>query len=209
MVSDFWPRQGAAGVKLTVQGRRFAPGLQVVFGDVAVDPTVADPFRMTVEVPAGVKGAVPVMLRQGDHDVPVGVFTVGKKADDRIKIRARMKAEAEKWWKQRERQLAKDAAAREAALAKAEADLAAAREKRREDRLAKLRARWQADLLAREEARVELAVHAERAARLARMERLAESAGNGGLAIRIHFLVGIEDARHESRMGDLKLAVSR
>ena len=190
-------------------GRRFAPGLQVVFGSVAVDPTVDDAFMMTVAVPAGLKGAVPVMLRNGDRDVPVGIFTVGGKADDRAKIRARMRAEAEKWWKIRERQLAKDAAAREAALAKAEAELAAAREKRREERLAKLRAKWQAEVLAREEARIELAVHAERAARLARMQRLAESAGNGAIAIRIHFLFGIEDARHEARMGDLKLAVSR
>ena len=64
-------------------------------------------------------------------------------------------------------------------------------------------------MLAREEARIELAVHAERAARLARMRRLAEAGGNGGLAIRIHFLFGIEDARHEARMGDIKLAASR
>ena len=204
IVADFWPRRAAAGAKMRIQGRRFAPGLQVVFGDVVVDPTIDGPFMMTVAVPAGLKGKVPVMLRNGDRDLPVGIFTVGG-ADDHAKIRARMRAEAEKWWKLRERQLAKDAAEREAALAKAEAELAAAREKRREERLAKLRAKWKAELLAREEARIELALHAERAARLARMQRLAETAGNGGLVIRVHFLVGIEDARHEARMGDLVL----
>jgi hypothetical protein len=210
LVGDFWPRRGALGTRLNIQGRRFAPGVQVVFGDKVVDASVVDPFRLTVTVPAGLKGAVPVMLRlDNGRDVPVGFFTVGGKDQDRVRIRARWRAESEKWWKMRERELAKVAADREAALARAEADLAAARDRRREARLVKLRKLWQAELLAREEARIELAVHAERGARLSRMLRLAEYGGMGPLAIRIHTLVEIENARHEARMTDLKLTASR
>ena len=64
-------------------------------------------------------------------------------------------------------------------------------------------------LLAQEDVRVELALHAERSARLERMQRLAEAGDYGSLAVRIRMLMEYEDARHQQRMDDLKAAYAR
>ncbi len=57
-------------------------------------------------------------------------------------------------------------------------------------------------MLAQEDVRVELALHAERSARLERMQRLAEAGDYGSLAVRIRMLMEYEDARHQQRMDD-------
>ena len=210
IVTDFWPRQGPGGTTVTVLGRRFSPDTQIGFGSQTVAPKVRDPFTLTFVVPQG-NGEQPIVIhRPGRRDVFIGAFKVGgKAADERAQLRMRWHTDAERWWKARQRELAKTEAEREAALQKEEAQLAADREKRRQERLAKIRAAWQADFLRQDDVRAELALHADRSARLARMLRLAETGEFAPLAVRIRILVDMEDARHERRMNDLKVALAR
>ena len=155
-------------------------------------------------------GLVSVRVR-GWRDLPVGRFVVSNRNAqlERERLRERRRLAAQRWWKERQRRIARDAAAREAALRAEEARLEREREARRKRRAAELRKRWNERLLAQEDVRVELALHAERSARLERMQRLAEAGDYGSLAVRIRILMEYEDARHQRRMDDLKGAYAR
>jgi hypothetical protein len=211
LVTDFWPRQGPAGTEVTIQGRRFTPDLVIDFGGQVIRPSRSDDSLLTFAVPR-VRGAALIMLRRpGRRDVPVGSFAVsGRDANrERERWREARRIAAERWWMERQRKLAGSEAAREEALRAEEDRLARERERRRIARRAALRARWDRQLLMREDVRGELALHAERSARLDRMLRLAESGEYGRLVVRIRLLVDYEDARHQQRMDDLKLAYAR
>ncbi len=211
IVIDFWPRRGTTGTEVTIQGRRFGRDLQVVFGDQVLTPSRRDENLLTFKVPRH-RGNAPVYLRvNGWRDLPVGNFDVSGRdwQRERDRWREQRRQAAQRWWEQRQRRIARDAAAREEALRVEEARLAREREARRRKRAAALRARWEQRLLSQEDVRVELALHAERAARLDRMLRLAEAGDYGSLAVRIHLLMEYEDARHQQRMDDLKAAYAR
>jgi hypothetical protein len=211
IVIDFWPREGAPGTQVTVQGRRFSPDLQILFGDEVIAPTRRDDNMLTFTVPRH-NGVAPISLRgQGWRDLAVGTFNVSRRdwARERERWRAERQRSAERWWAERQRRLARSAAEREQAMRAEEERLAREREARRERRRAALRARWERRLLAQEDVRAELALHAERTARLERMQRLAESGEYGSLSVRIRLLIEFEDARHQQRMDDLKAAYAR
>jgi hypothetical protein len=77
---------------------------------------------------------------------------------------------------------------------------------RRREQVDALRARWAQSFLAGEEVQAELALHAERVARLERMRRLAEADDRGPLVIRVRVAIDREAERHESRMTTLEAA---
>lgn len=211
IVTDYWPRKGPPGTQVAVTGRRFGPGWTLMLGNQTVVPRHVTPESLIFNVPQGAHDGV-IVLRHGRYDIPVGRFTISRTRpprDERARERARWHAEAEKYWRRRQAKLAHDIKARRAELAREEAELARARAERRRKRLAEIRARWQAAFLTRPEVRAELSLHANRSARLARMERLAETGNYGKLAVRIQVLKRREDARHDQRMQDLKAAYAR
>ena len=211
LVMDFWPRQGAVGTEVTINGRRLTPDLRIQFGDQLVPATRTDEHSMTFVVPRSRGKAMIALRRPGGRDLPVGTFDVSGRDGrrDRDRWNDQRRKAAERWWVERQRRVARSAAEREARLRAEEARLAREREHRRRQRRAALRARWKQQLLAREEVRAELSLHAERAARLDRMLRLAEADDHGRLAVRIRLLLDYEDARHRQRMDDLEAVYAR
>ncbi|HEU5059799.1 MAG TPA: hypothetical protein VFU21_24880 [Kofleriaceae bacterium] len=133
-----------------------------------------------------------------------GKSTVTVWAHDPDRWRGARMSEAEKWWRLRQKELAKAAADREKWLLAQEELLSRERQARREARRAEILARWEASLLGQQQALSELNRHAERLARLNRALRLAEAAGNGKLAVRVRVLIDLERARHDMNMMALR-----
>jgi IPT/TIG domain len=211
LVTDFWPREGAAGTEVTIKGRRFTSDLEVLFDHRPVRITRRDDSIMTFIVPRH-RGHAPITLRwRGRRDLPVGTFVASNRHADRERERwrAERRMAAERYWRERERRLARTEAEREAAFRAEEERLARERARRQRERQAALRARWEHRFLVRDEVRAELALHADRTARLERMLRLAETGDFGTLVVRIRLLFDYEDERHQRRMGDLKAAYAR
>ncbi|HLU66092.1 MAG TPA: IPT/TIG domain-containing protein [Kofleriaceae bacterium] len=210
IVTDFSPRLGPPGTVVTIEGRRFGNHLQVVFGDAVVPVKKIDNRTIQFAVPKREGDSLIVLRRANRQQVVVGKFNVVKNrhpGDDRAKRQAQWRKRAQEQWKKRQAEIARRTAAERAAeLRRQEEELRRQREERRKKQLAELRARWEAQFLARPAVRAEMAVHAERAARLKRMLRLAEAGNHGGLAVRIHVLIEAENARHEQRMSDLRAA---
>lgn len=211
IVTDFWPREGAVGTEVTITGRRFTPQTEILFGNDVVRVTRRDHNLLTFVVPRARGGELISLRGTGWREVPVGVFQVSNRNAERERERWReeRQREAERWWAERQRQVARDAAARERALREEEARLEREREQRRRERRERLRSRWEQRLLAQADVRAELALHAERSARLERMSRLAEAGDYGSLVVRVRLLMEYEDARHQQRMDDLKAAFAR
>lgn len=211
LVMDFWPRQGSVGTEVTIQGRRLTPDLRIQFGDQLVPVSRADDHTITFVVPRARGKAMIVLRRPGLGDLPVGTFDVSGRDGrrERVQWEGQRRRAAERWWVERQRRLAHSAAEREARMRAEEERLTRERENRRRHRRAALRARWKQQLLAREEVRAELSLHAERAARLDRMLRLAELEDEGRLVIRIRLLADYEDARHKQRMDNLETVYAR
>ena len=137
-------------------------------------------------LPGGGKSKIAVFAYDPDH------FRVARMSD------------AEKWWKLRQKELAKAAADREKWLLAQEELLGRERAQRREARRAEILARWEASFLGQGKVVSELNIHAERLARLGRALRLAEAAGNGKLAVRVRVLIDLENARHDMNMMALR-----
>ncbi len=133
-----------------------------------------------------------------------GKSTISVYAYDPDHFRVARMSDAEKWWKLRQKELAKAAADREKWLTAQEELLTREREQRRQARRAEIMARWEANFLSQQNVWTELNLHAERIARLNRALRLAEAAGNGKLAVRVRVLIDIENARHDMNMMALR-----
>jgi hypothetical protein len=210
VVTDYWPRAGRPGTEVVILGRRFAPDTMINFGGQVLRPTKVDFGELRFRVPDAA-GNVPIVLqRERQRDILVGSFEVNKvdPRAERERWRSERRRAAYTWWKKRQREIARDAAKREAELAAAEEALERERDRRRQARLVELRAKWQADFLQHGDVRAEMALHADREARLDRMMRLAEAGNFGDLAIRIRVLLDTEYLRHDRRMDDLKAALA-
>lgn len=133
-----------------------------------------------------------------------GKSTVSVWGFDPDRFRGTRMSDAEKWWRARQKELAKAAADREKWLLAQEELLTRERQQRREARRAEILARWEASFLGQQNVVAELNRHAERIARLNRALRLAEAAGNGKLAVRVRVLVDLENARHDMNMMALR-----
>jgi hypothetical protein len=211
IVTDYSPRIGPAGTIVTVQGRHFGKDLELVYGNSVLPMKRMSNRSFQFEVPRREGDNLIILRVPRGRDVVVGGFNVVKQRhpDDRRKIWKERQSRAEKRWKERQRELARSQAEREAELRRQEEEMRREREARRRAQQAALRAKWEAAFLATIDVRAEMAIHAERMARLQRMLRLAEAGDHGGLAVRIHVLMDAEGARHEQRMNDLRTAHAR
>ena len=73
-------------------------------------------------------------------------------------------------------------------------------EQRREQRVAEIRAKWQAAFLADTNTQDELTLHAQRIADLTRMKDMAELSADAKIGVRIDIATQKENDRHEQRM---------
>lgn len=206
MVSGYFPIKGKAGSRIVIRGKNFPANAVIELAGQPVRAAKITADRITFAVPAGAASGS-IRVRIGPRELPVGEFEVAAAYDPiaeqrRIEEEQRKAAEAE--WQTRQAQLAKDRAAREAAMRKAQEERAATRDRRRAERLAELQSRWQRAFLAAPETQDELTLHAQRVAELARAKEVAEVAGNGKLVVRIGIAQAREDERHQQRMAALE-----
>jgi hypothetical protein len=202
VVSSYWPVKGKTGSRIVIRGRNFPDDTVVVWNGSQIAGAKVDPDRIVVAVPPGATSGL-LALRTGRHrELTVGSFEV---ANYDAEAEARRVAEedrkrAEQAWAERQKQLAKDRAARQAAIEQHHREFAESRERRREDREREIRARWEAAFLSDPDTQAELTLHAQRVAELARMREVAELSANGKLVVRIGVAQSKEDERHQARM---------
>lgn len=206
-VASYRPHNGKPGTQVVIHGTNFTPDVKVMFSGQEVAKAKIKPNRIMFKIPKR-QGDGMILLQAPKARKPllVGPFDVTRKFDpgERRKMRNKWNQTAQERWKKRKAELAKDRAERERRMKEREAELAKTRAERRRKRAAEIRAKWQAAFLSDPQVQSEMSLHAERAARLDRMRRLAEVDERDKLVIRIDVLAQREDARHERRMATLK-----
>jgi hypothetical protein len=203
-VSSYWPVKGKPGSRIVIRGRNFPASTAVMWGDQQLNGAKVTPTEIVVAVPANASNGTlllrtdrsPRALIVGNFEVVDGYDAAAEAA--RVAEEARKRAEAQ--WIERQRQLAKDRAARQAAYDQRWRELAETRESRRLARLTELRAQWEAAFLADPSTQDELTLHAQRSAELDRAKEVAELSENGKLVVRIGVAQSREDDRHRDRM---------
>jgi hypothetical protein len=207
VVSNFGPRQGPPGTEVTIRGRGLDRDVALSFGGRELRPRRVTPTAVTFVVPPQSTSG-PILFRpRGAPDVVVGMFEVTPQPPPRMRRderRAMRRAEAERRWRERQATLAATEAARWEALRREEERLRQTREERRRRRVLELHGRFDRAFLAQPAVMDELALHAERIARLDRMQRLADVEKNTRLAVRVQVLRAEEEERHQARMADLR-----
>jgi IPT/TIG domain/WXXGXW repeat (2 copies) len=207
VVSSYWPARGKEGTRIMIRGRNFPKDAMVVWAGAPVRAARVTEDQIVFQVPPG-SASGPIAVRTGrGRDLAVGTFEVAAAYDPEAeakKLEEERRKKAEAAWIERQKQLAKDRAAREAAWRQREEERARNREQRRAERAAALRAKWDRAFLADAETQDELTLHAQRVAELVRMREVAELSSNGKLAVRIDIAQAREDDRHEQRMAALK-----
>ncbi|HEY3801708.1 MAG TPA: IPT/TIG domain-containing protein [Kofleriaceae bacterium] len=208
VVSSYWPTKGKVGTRVVIHGKNFPADAQIAWGPTAVMGAKVEPERIVFQVPPGAQSATILIKRDHGHDLVVGNFEVADfDADaDAKAAAARRMAAAQAAWAQSQGQLAKDQAARQAALETQYQQRDADREQRRTARLAEIRQKWQAAFLADPDTQAELTLHAQRVAELARAKDLAGVSANSKLGVRIDVATQRENDRHDQRMAALKTA---
>jgi IPT/TIG domain/WXXGXW repeat (2 copies) len=202
-VSSYWPLKGKIGSRITIRGRNFPSDASVLWNGAQVNGAKVTPDEIIVAVPPGATSGMIVVHAGGRRELVVGNYEVAADYDAaaeaaRLAEVARVKAEQD--WVTRQRLLAKDHAARQAAFDRHQQELDQTREQRRAAWLGELRARWEAAFLADTDTQDELTLHAQRAADLSRMREVAELAENGKLVVRIGVAQSREEDRHTARM---------
>jgi 23S rRNA pseudoU1915 N3-methylase RlmH len=202
VVSSYWPVKGKIGSRIVIRGRNFPGDTVVLWNGTQVSGAKVEAERITVAVPSGTTSGM-LSLRTARHrELTVGNFEVANydaEAEAR-RIADEERKQAEQAWAERQKQLAKDRAARLAAIEQHHRELDDTREQRRAEREKEIRAKWQAAFLADLDTQAELTLHAQRTAELARMREVAELSGNGKLVVRIGVAQSREDDRHQARM---------
>ncbi|MGN6108991.1 MAG: IPT/TIG domain-containing protein [Kofleriaceae bacterium] len=207
VVSSYWPNKGKPGTRVVIRGRNFPSDAAIVWAGAPLRAAKVTADQIVFAIPASATSG-PISIRAGrGPDLIVGGFEVAAAFDaeaEAKRLEAERKRKAEEAWAARQKQLARDRAAREAAARQREEERIASREQRRTDRLEQLRAKWAREFLADPETQAELTLHAQRVAELERMREIAEIADRGPLAIRIDVARAREDERHEQRMATLQ-----
>ncbi|MGE0547003.1 MAG: IPT/TIG domain-containing protein [Kofleriaceae bacterium] len=209
VVSSYWPAKGKPGTKIKIHGRNFGNDTMVMWGSTQITAAKVTPTEITFQVPATAASGMISLRPTGGRRLQVGAFEVAAAYDadaEWRKLEDERRRRAEQAWADRQKQLAKDRAAREAAVRQRWQERDANRERRRAERVAELRAKWEASFLADEETQTELTLHAQRLAQLERMRDLVEVSQNSKLAIRIDVAQDREIDRHTQRMAALKAA---
>jgi hypothetical protein len=209
IVSNYWPAKGKAGTTITIHGENFPKGTIVVWDGKDVRGVKVSDNELKVTVPPdAATGMLAVRAGRG-RDIAVGQFEVAASFDPvaeqkRIEEEARKKAEAA--WADRQKALAKDRAAREAAVAQRHTERDNTREQRRAEREQEIRQKFANAFLADPNTQDELTLHAQRVADIERMSDVAEIKADGKLAVRIDVLRSRENDRHDQRMATLDAA---
>lgn len=205
VVSSYWPREGLAGTDVSIRGRNFSNDIAVYYGGREVRPSRVRPNEIRFRVPRGA-GSDVVLLRYpgGRRDLVVGQFEVTRAKFDRRSYDSELRDHGKRRWQERRAKLAADEAARLEALRLEEERLARERERRRHQRRAAIQKRFERAFLAEPEVQIELSIHAERMARLARMLRIAEARFQEDRVIRIEIASERERRRHDRRMNALR-----
>jgi hypothetical protein len=207
VVSSYWPARGKEGTRILIRGKNLPKDAMVLFAGEPVRAARVTEDQITFRVPAGATSGLISVKAGRRRDLAVGMFEVVAAFDPEAearKLEEERRRKAEAAWLARQKELAKDRAAREAAWRQRQEERAANRESRRAERAAKLRARWDRAFLADPETQDELTLHAQRVAELVRMREVAELSNNGKLVVRIEIAQAREDERHEQRMAALK-----
>jgi hypothetical protein len=211
VVSSYWPVKGKVGSRIVIRGRNFPEDTMVMWNGTQVTGAKVEAERVVVAVPAGATSGT-LSLHTGRHrELTVGNFEVAN-YDAEAEARRRADEErrqAEQAWAERQKQLAKDRAARLAAIEQHHRELDETRAQRRAEREREIRAKWEAAFLADADTQAELTLHAQRAAELARMREVAELSSNGKLVVRIGVAQSREDDRHQARMTALHDSLGR
>lgn len=203
VVSGFSPASGQVDTEVVVRGRRFDERVEVLVDGLPAAHVTIEPEAIGFRVPKGATNGL-IVLRHPNarREVIVGRIDLSGEAPkiDREARRRERRARAEARWQERRAKLEADREARMKALAERRAELAATRAERRAKRLEELRAAWQAKVLADPQVQAELALHAERTARIQRALALAAAADRGELVVRLEIVADREDERHARRM---------
>ena len=193
-----------------MSARRLPVDAQVFWNETPVASQRLGESRLSFVVPEGAESGVVRIEGSGlAQPIFVGRFEIEAQFDSKAAERllaAERRQSAEKAWKERRAELATSKEERRSRLREREEELRTTRETRRQERVAALRARFDARILAEEQTLTELALHAERRAKLERIRRLAESLNKGKLVVRAEIALSIEDERHEARMAALESA---
>jgi len=76
-VKNFFPKSGIPGTRVTVKGKHFARGTNIVYGGVNIAPQTATPSKLTFLVPAGARDAsIALDLPRYRRHLYVGSFDV-------------------------------------------------------------------------------------------------------------------------------------
>lgn len=207
VVSSYWPTKGKAGSRIVIRGRNFPTSAEVVFAGQAVRGAKITAEQVVFVVPKGAaSGAIALRTGRG-RDLAVGLFEVAAAYDpiaEQKRIEEEQRKQAEAAWAARQQKLAKDRAAREAAIRLLQQEREATRDRRRAERIAALQALWQRAFLADPDTQDELTLHAQRVAQLERSREVAEIVNNGKLVVRIEIAQVREEQRHQQRMSALE-----
>jgi hypothetical protein len=209
VVSSYWPVKGKPGTKLRIRGKNFPTTASVLWDGNALRGVKITADEIVFVVPADAKTGQVAIRTNARRPLAVGPFEVVAGFDaeaerKRLEDEAKKRAQAE--WAERQKQLAKDRAAREAAVKQRMEQRSSTREQRRQEWLSAVRAKYARAFLGDEETQAELNLHAQRVAELERMEDIAEIRNDAKLAVRISVLQTQEDQRHEQRMAALDAA---
>jgi hypothetical protein len=208
VVTSYSTLRGEPGSKVVIHGQHFDKSMAVVWGGNPITGATVSDTEITFTVPKGAANGG-LALRGGGlaHDLAIGDFEVAKvdKAEWK-KHEDAQKAEAQAAWDARAKTIAKDKAARDAALAQQEADLEKTRSERRQHELDEERKSFDRAFLADPATVAELALHADHEARLERIQRLAADQNDAKLGVRVEVDTKRETERHDQRMAALKAA---
>jgi hypothetical protein len=208
-ISSYWPTKGKPGSRVTIRGLNIPADASIVFDGKRVMGAMVKPTEVVFQIPAdGTDGTIALHQEHG-RDLAVGTFEV-KAGYDAAAEQKRLDEERQKAaqaaWAAQQSKLAKDRAARQAAIEQREQEREANREQRREQRVAEIRAKWQAAFLADPNTQDELTLHAQRIADLTRMKDMAELSADAKLGVRIDVATQKENDRHDQRMQALQAA---
>jgi len=206
-VSSYWPAKGKPGTRIVIRGLNFPADSKVMFAGKPVLAAKVKPDMIEFQVPADAASGDIAIDRGHGRPLNVGTFEVAAGFDpaaEQKRLDDERRKAAEAAWAERQKELAKDRAARQAAFEKHWQELEATREQRREQRAAEIRAKWNAAFLADADTQDELTLHAQRVAQLERMKDIAELKADAKLGVRIDLDIQKETDRHQQRMQALQ-----
>ena len=210
VVSSYSPVRGDANTKVVIRGENFAPDTAVVWGDGTVTSAHVTAKEITFTIPKDAKSGTVRLRYSGHPDLMVGDVQVAHFDPMDVKrAQSSRQLAAENMWKDRQKTIAKDRAARDAALVKQEHDIETSRDQRRTQEIAEAHMKWQPVALSDPEVQAEMTLHAKRAASLDRIDRLATARGDGKLVVRAQVAISEENERHQQRMTTLQNALRK